>query len=109
MSLFADYINERGTKHIVESDKGFATYLFDSGLCYIEDLYVVPEHRKSGEASRLADEISNIAKKKGCRQLLGSVVPTANGSTDSCKVLFAYGFRLLKTEHNQIWFIKDLE
>ncbi len=93
--MFADYIKERKNMGCVESDIGFATYsIFDTGECYIEDIYVKPEHRISGAASKLADEIIVKAKEQNCTVLTGSVVPSAKGSTTSLKVLLAYGFQL---------------
>lgn len=110
MSLYGQYIQERENKGIVESEHGFATYkLFpDLQECYIEDIYVVPEQRKSDLATDMADEISNVAKSKGYKFLTGSVVPSNNNSTASLKVLLAYGFKLLRSETNLIYFIKEL-
>ncbi len=108
MSLFSEYIKERGGKEIVESDKGFATYYYVNDGCYIEDIYVKEEFRKSGEASRLANEISEIAKSKGYKMLYGTVCPSANGSTSSLKVLLAYGFSLDSSMNNLIVMKKEL-
>lgn len=108
MSMYADYVNERGVKRIEETQNGFATYLITGQECYIEDIYVRPEARKSHVASALADSIAEKAKLQGCRYLTGSVVPTANGSTDSCIVLLSYGFKLLRSESNVIWFVKEI-
>lgn len=107
-SLFAQYIKERGGKEIIESDKGFATYYYVNNGCYIEDIFVKEEHRKSGEASRLADQISEIARSKDCRYLYGTVCPSANGATSSLKVLLAYGFSLDNSINNLIVLKKDL-
>lgn len=108
MSLYSDYIKARGISEIIETDKGFATYRFEGNACYIVDIYTIPEARKTGEASRLADSITEAAKAKGCRLLLGSVAPEARGAADSCKVLTAYGFKELKREPRAIWFIKEI-
>ncbi len=109
MSNFADYIKERQGKKIVEDENGFATYYFAMPDCYIEDIYVVPEKRKSGVASKYADEITKIAIEKNCLNLIGSVKPSANGSTGSLKVLLAYGFKLHSATEDFIWFKKSLE
>lgn len=108
MSLFRDYILERGGKEIIESEKGFATYYYINDGCYIEEIFVKPEFRKSGEASKLANEISEIAKSKGCSNLYGTVCPSANGSTNSLKVLLAYGFKLDSSINNLIVMKKEL-
>lgn len=108
MKMFADYIKERENKECLYSAKGFATFLFEKETCYIENIYVKPEFRKEGEASRLADEIADIAAKKGCKLLMGSVSPLANGSTDSLKVLLAYGFKLVSSTNNFIILSKEI-
>lgn len=108
LSLYASYIQERENKFIIESDKGFATYTFVSDGCYIEDIYVTKEHRKSGEAARMADQIAEIAIEKGYLRLYGTVAPRANGATDSIKVLLAYGFRVNGSDANLIYMVKDL-
>ncbi len=109
MSLYSKYVTERTNKQILETEYGFATYNFpDATTVYIEDIYVLPEHRKSGLAAAIANEIVVIAKEKGCTQILGSVVPTANNSTDSLKVLLAYGMKLRNCSNDFIVFQKDI-
>lgn len=109
MSLYGDYIREREGFEIVESEHGFATYLISGEECYIRDIYVTPEGRKSGLASQMADEISVIAKEKGCTYLLGTVSPVAKGATTSMKVLLAYGFEVFKSDSNMIYLVKGIK
>lgn len=109
MSLYSQYVAERSNKSVVETEKGFATYLFtNDNKVYIEDIYVVPEHRNSNEASQMADHIIALAKDRGCTKVLGSVVPTATNSTDSLKVLLAYGMKLDSATNDFILFSKDI-
>lgn len=108
-SLYGQYIKERLDKNILEDKHGFATYYFDGAYCYIEDIFVVEEKRTCGVAAQLADKITEIAKQKNCLALIGSVKPSANGSTTSVKVLLAYGFKLFKAQEDFVWFKKDLE
>ena len=109
MTHFAEYIKERQGKEIIEDENGFATYYYVGPDCYIEDIYVTPEKRKSGVASLYANEIAKIAIEKNCLNLIGSVKPSANGSTESLKVLLAYGFKLHSATEDFIWFKKKLE
>lgn len=110
MSLYAEYLKERSKDEIIESDFGFATYrdLPDQDAVYIVDIYVSPKLRKDGLASKLADEISEFAKLKGRKKLLGSVVPSTNGSTISLKALLGYGMRLQSSTNDFILFEKDV-
>lgn len=107
-SLYAEYIKERENKHIVENERGFATYVFIDKGVYIQDIYVRSDFRHSGEAAALADQIANIAKEKGYNKMYGSVVPTANNSTSSLKVLLAYGFQLDSSTNNIVYLVKEI-
>lgn len=111
MSLFGDYIKEREGKHIIEDEDGFATFVYcGDGLqeCYIVDIYVKPEKRKDGIASKYADLITEIARAEGCKILSGSVDPRTSGATSSLKVLLAYGFEVVGTANSLIWFKKEI-
>lgn len=110
MSMYADYLRERTTDEIVETDKGFATYRYlpEDRAVYIVDLYVAPEHRKQGVASTIADEIVKCAKLIGYAKLIGSVMPSAKGSTASMDVLRAYGMKLKSSGVDFIIFEKEI-
>ena len=88
MSLYGDYI--------VEDETGFATYRFlsDQKAVYIVDLYTVPGARGDGRASALADRVAAEAKELGFTSMIGTVAPSAKGSTRSLRVLLAYGMDL---------------
>ena len=110
MSLYAEYLRERTDDMIVEAPNGFATYRYlnEGKTVYIIDIFTIREARKLGSASILADMICEEAKAKGCTELIGTVIPSAHGSTDSLSVLIAYGMTLLRAEQNLIVFRKDL-
>lgn len=109
MSLYSEYIQEKTVKSIIETDIGFITYGFpDPQTVYIEDLYIIPNARKSNNASDLADKVAAAAKERGCSRMLGSVVPSTKNSTDSLKVLLAYGMRLVSSSNDFILFSKEL-
>jgi predicted GNAT family acetyltransferase len=108
-SLYARYINEHSGDHILEDERGFATYRFlNEKQCYIVDIFVLSEHRKQGVAKDFADRIAADAKIKGRKELLGSVVPGLKHSTTSLKVLLAYGMQLERCDANIIIMKKDL-
>jgi GNAT superfamily N-acetyltransferase len=110
MSLYARYLTERTQDKMLETAHGFAIYrmLPDQKAVYIVDLYVDPDFRKAGNAAQIANEIAKIAKKEGFIKMFGSVVPSANGSTTSIKVLLAYGMRLQSSVQDFIIFEKDI-
>lgn len=108
MSLAAEYMKEREGTETLEKENGFATYKINGTQCYIIDIYVRPDFRKSGLAASMADEIAEIAKSEGCNHLLGSVDTRTQSATTSARVLFSYGFKLLKNEGFMTYFIKEM-
>lgn len=109
MSLYADYIKEHRNDQCIESDNGFCTYRYlNDKQVYIIDIYIIPSHRKTQEASKMADLVVKEAKEKGCTQLVGTVVPSAKNSTDSLKVLLGYGMSLDSSSNDLILFKKEI-
>lgn len=110
MSRYGEYIFEKNGDGIVEHPNGFATYRFlnNKTQVYIIDIFVSPELRKIGLASDMANEVVEIAKKEGATELIGTVNPSANGSTESLKFLLAYGMRLKSASDNLIIFGKGI-
>jgi len=107
--MYAEYLTEKTEDKIIETPMGFATYRYvPPDTVYIIDLYVRPVYRKNGAASTIADSIVEEAKKNGCKKLLGSVVPSNKGSTNSLKVLLAYGMSLQSSSTDFIIFEKDI-
>lgn len=109
MSLYSNYLMEKTSDKIIETDKAFATYRYvNDKTVYIIDLYVLPLFRKTDVASTIADNIVEEARKKGCNKLLGSVVPSNKNSTSSLKILLAYGMTLESSSNDFILFKKDI-
>lgn len=111
MSLYANYITERTNDLIIEIEEGFATYCYleDGKTVRILDVYVLPEFRKNGIASKLADMIVDEAKKRDCTILLSSVIPSTKYSTMSLKVHLGYKMTLQASSNDFILFRKDIQ
>ena len=111
-SLYSKYIMEREGKGIVEKEHGYATYEFcQDNICYIIDIFVEKEYRNVKYASELADEITEIAKERGCKILVGSVCLETKGVDASVKVLYGYGMRIshIDGNENMIYFKKEIK
>lgn len=108
LSHYANYRIEREGAIVIEDENGFASAIRLEGYMYIDEIYVIPEKRKSNIASNYADKIAIIAKEEGYKKLLGSVDPKANGSTNSIKALLAYGFELLNINGSLIYLQKEI-
>lgn len=109
MSLFSDYIKERKNRNIIETEHGFVTYGFTSqDECYLEDMYIVPQFRRKKHGTALVNELFNKAKEGGAKVVYTTIVPTTNGSTASLLSSLQYGFKLLRSEPNVIFLIKEV-
>lgn len=112
--MYAAYLLETQGKHVLETPHGFLTYGFncvpgvDFPHCYIEDLYVVPEMRKTHVASTMADEVARIAKERGITKMLGSVALGRKNADANLDVLKRYGMRLFAAHDNTVFTVKDL-
>jgi hypothetical protein len=109
IDMYAAYLEELGAKHLYRNDKGFALYSFVEENCYIEEIYILPKYRGAKEFAVICDNITSIAREKGCKKLLGSVVPTINNSTRSLGMLLSYGAKLVSASNNFIVFSKEIK
>ncbi len=108
MEMYADYVSEREGRNVIWTDHGFIKYYIEKNTLYIDDIYVRPAMRHTGLGQELANGLVEMAKAKGCTQMVGQVVPSANGSDKSMNNLIAYGMRLYASAHNIVYFIKDI-
>lgn len=109
MSMYGQYIKEHRGDDIIESDKGFVTYRFlNDSQVYIIDIWIKPEFRRDHYATELANLVVSVARKKNCREVIGSVVPQANNATDSMKILLKYGMILKSATSDLIVFGKEI-
>lgn len=107
--LYTDYLKEREGGHVFEvPNQGFATYFLNGKECYIRDIYVAPDYRRSKVATFMLDCIVTAAKKAGCTFITGTVMPTAPGATESMKASLVYGFQLVSSNSQLIYLKKDI-
>lgn len=111
ISLYGQYIKERGGVDILEDDHGFATFKFiDKDTCYIVDIFVVKEMRRNNKASDYAKEIEIIAKERGCKYMLGSLSTFATNFNASEALMKANGYKFKETnsKKNMVYYLKEL-
>jgi ribosomal protein S18 acetylase RimI-like enzyme len=99
--MWSEYFKEREGYETLQNEKACLTYKIAGEECYIKDIFVLKEHRRSSVGSSLADKCAEIAISSGCKFLSGTVVPSTNGSTSSLKGLLAYGFEV-KSSHEDL-------
>lgn len=112
MSFYADCRAEREGKLVIENTNGYVLYSFGKnhlkGICLIEEIYVAPQVRRRHIGKEMVEHVSAIAKKAGYNRVMASVSTVARGAHENMMFVVACGMRLLSSEFNSIYFIKDL-
>lgn len=107
--MFEEYFLEhKGFRTYKEEGIGFVLFKIVEDELYIRDIYVKPEMRRQRWAFKLADKVVEYAKSQGCKMLVGEVEPSASNSTESVKLLTAYGMRLFSSSDDEVWFAKEI-
>ena len=106
--MWAQYFKEREGFETIENDKACLNYRISGEECYIKDIFVIKEFRRSNVATELADKCAKIAKDSGCKFLSGTIVPSTNGATNSMKGLLAYGFEIKSALNDLIILVKEI-
>lgn len=108
MSLWARYFLEREGVECIEEEYAVASYKIEGEVCYLQDVYIVPEKRQMGLASSIADRVGALAKEKGCKYLVSSVCFKDPHVDRNIKVLHGYGMSVLRGEGTMLYFKKEL-
>lgn len=107
-SLYAQYLEEKTERKILETEHGFITYEIYDKCCYIVDIFVVREERLGGLAKEMCFRVGDIAKEQGCKFILGSVPVSNKDSTEGLKMCLAMGMKLHWTDDTMVYLIREL-
>lgn len=94
MSLYADYVRERNRWDVIENDDGFLAYQFGEGVCWVRELFIVPEKRNKHRARAMLDALAEQCAKKDVRFFYATVCPYARDSDAVLTMALKYGFKL---------------
>lgn len=106
--MYWDYCRERLGLEVTESSEGFVLWKAYPDYLYIQDIYVLPEHRQLGAGKAFLSKLEAAAKAQGLKRIVGSCVPTAYGSTQSLRVLLKCGFELQSSDKDIVYFSKEI-
>ena len=110
-SLYAHYYEERRGGQVLEAPCiGFVAYRIipEQSEVFLDEVFVMPEHRKSGAGSALLNEVAERARAQGVKLMGCSISPAARGSSEAMAAAIAYGFRLLSTGPSEIFLVKEI-
>lgn len=105
-SNWAQYLKEREGKNVLEWAHSFVVWeIKDNKWVYAVDVWVAPELRQKGTASRMLDVLSHEAEQKGLNLLTSADLRDKNCAT-SIKAILHYGFSPLMAQGQFIYFEK---
>ena len=109
MSLWENYNKERlGFDQIEVEGQGFIAYRIAPPVCFIEDVFIAKEFRRSNLALSLANQVAHLAKEQGCNTLQTQVWVGSVGAERAVRTNIAYGFKMIAAQENRIIFQKDI-
>jgi GNAT superfamily N-acetyltransferase len=100
MEMYEKYIKERENLDVIKTDKGFICYRVEFPNCVINDYYVLPEHRQEGHGYFLANQVFEICKGAGVKNVYCFTDDRANGADLSKFTIENFGFEMVsKNDH----------
>lgn len=108
MSHYSRYVSERLGWHVIEVEAGFIAYSLVPPNAAIEELYIVPECRRSGLAQRLGAQVEKIAIEQGCKVLWTQARLDSVGADYTVAISLKYGFKLASADGGRIIMRKEI-
>lgn len=106
--MYFDYIKEREGLDFIIKDYGFCSYSIKDQECFLMDVYIKPEFRKTHKGSTLLNELCSIARDSKCTYLTARNYPKSFGSSESLLAALKYGFKVITTNNEFILIAKEL-
>lgn len=108
-SLYKNYIMERENGIVWDMPEGFAIIKRIPEGFYLQDVYVLPQYRKTGIGRYFVEKLEELAKKSGESHIITSWSSLALGKEVSLEAITKVGFEPWKCEDNLVWFIKEIK
>lgn len=108
MSLYGDYLKEAFDMGYLEDETGFATFKIVKRECYVETVYIKPEHRSVSASGKIVDKVVEKAKELECNYLLTTINTTVKIPERSMMAILKYGFKFHSSDSDKIVFYKEI-
>lgn len=107
--MYKQYVEEQlSNRFVYETEHGFLTYNKRDEILQLEEIYIKPESRRKGYASKFYKEAENIGLEMDCKELKGSIIIGTNNSEGSMICLLQNGFKLHYTDGIMIYLNKRI-
>jgi len=102
------YLSEKEGKETLEiPNEGFVTYKVVGDVCHICVIYVKPDKRNARIARDLMKAVLQKCQHR-CKAITAACFTKQNNTTNTLKILLAYGFEVVGVEDQDILLYKDI-
>ena len=92
--MYESYIKERENLDVIKTQKGFICYRIEKDHVLINDYFVLPEFRKGGHGYFLANQVFELARELGIKEVFCESDERAKGHDLSKFTIENFGFEL---------------
>lgn len=108
-SLYERYVYERLGQAVLRKEFGFITYKITNKECFIVDMYIDFNLRKTGLGKQLLEDLVSIAKSKGCDVVTSNIHLFDKGANNTLKAAMSCGFRVENSGAGVLLIAKELK
>lgn len=108
MTHWANYYKERFGRDSIEEDWGFISFTLNPPICVLEDIYVVPEHRRKYMGDEILGRLEVLAKQNKCSKMIAQIWANDTGAHNTIRAAIAVGFRIQNADNGRIIISKEI-
>lgn len=110
--MYSLYVFEREGLRELRKDYGFIHYKItgegENKECFLSDLYIIDECRRSGKSHKITNELVELARQEKCKWLTTMVDLSTNNVESSLGTILKYGFKLADADGRIMSFAKEI-
>ena len=101
-SLWSRYKAEMHGLTVIEQSYGFCAFTEAQDSIFIDEFYVVPEHRQTGFGKTLLNQVKTAARIAGKRHITSTVSLGSKTASLSLLAQLHVGFQVVRAENNSL-------
>lgn len=110
MTHYKDWLKEYKNQDLISTDDGFITYeiIPDLKTVHVGEVYTIPLSRKQGCGAKLIVEVSELAKKQNCVQMITFIYNNNKGKDASVSAALNCGFKITNMDHDKLTLSREI-
>lgn len=108
-SLYAEYVLERQGLSVMTYDSGFIAYKCEKEECFIAEMFIKKDKRKTGLGKSMIAVISEVAKQSGCKVITANIHLNDPNASSTLVAAICTGFKVECADRGAILISKKIE